>query len=88
MVACKAAILRFINQLLRMLNAHTDCKGLAHNTYALLRQHSVGITGTVTTGQNYCTSGDMLAICQHHALHRISLHKQILNMCFIANAAA
>ena len=88
MMSGKAAVLRPVNQLLRMLDAHTDGKGLRHNAYAPASQHSVGIARAVTAGQNHGSCRQSFAAVKDYTLHRIIFDIQINNMRIIAHAAA
>ena len=88
MMSCKAAVLRPVNQLLRVLDAHADSKGLRHNAYAPACQHSVGIARTVTAGQYHGSCRQPFAAVKDYPLHRIIFDIQINNMRIIAHAAA
>ena len=88
MMSGKAAVLRPVNQLLRMLDAHTDSKGLRHNAYAPASQHSVGIARAVTAGQHHGSCRQPFAAVKDYTLHSIIFDIQINHMRIIAHAAA
>ena len=87
MMSGKAAVLRLVNQLLRMLDAHTDGKGLRHNAYAPACKHSVGIARAVTAGQYHGSCRQPFAAVKDYPLHRIIFDIQINHMRIIAHAA-
>ena len=87
MMSGKAAVLRPVNQLLRMLDAHADSKWFRHNAYAPACQHSVGITRTVTAGQYHGSCRQPFAAVNDYALDRIIFDIQINNMRIVAHAA-
>ena len=88
MMSGKAAVLRPVNQLLRMLDAHTDGKGLRHNAYAPACQHSVGIARAVTAGQYHGSCRQSFTAVKDYALHRIIFDIQINHMRIVTHAAA
>ena len=48
----KFTVLRAVNQLLRMLNAHTNGKSLGFGSNFIFCQHGISVTGAVPAGQN------------------------------------
>ena len=88
MMSGKAAVLRPINQLLRVLDAHADSKGLRHNANAPACQHSVGIARAVTAGQNQGSCRQPFAAVKDYTLHRIIFDIQINHMRIVTHAAA
>ena len=67
----KFAVLRAVNQFLRVFNAHTDGKSLGFGSNFMFRQHGISITGTVPARQNNCRGVNFFTCLRYYAFYSV-----------------